>query len=181
MKTIETKLYSFAELSEEAKQTVLRREAERVQLDYVGDEMLNSLKAVCAACGLSLRDWSFGTYDRDYTIKVSSPADELSGNKALAWFLRVLVNHGYTRPKHFRDMTFPGICAFTGVCYDDMICETVWNSLLSGENVAKAFDSVAYMFCKQWEAEDDYARSEQGILQYLDETAEIYTEDGEEF
>jgi hypothetical protein len=181
MKTIETKLYSFAELSEEAKQTVLRREAERVQLDYVGDEMLDSLRAVAEACGFLLHDYSFGPYCQNWKAKISGDNQHMEGNRALAYFLRVLVNHGYARPKTFREMTFPGVCGFTGVCYDDEVCETIWRSLLDGKDMSQAFNSVAGKFCRLWEDEEDYRQSDAAILEYLDQNAEIYTKDGEEF
>ena len=67
------------------------------------------------------------------------------------------------------------------VIRDDDVVETVWNCLLRGESVATAFDQVAKTFCDLWDSEDEYARSEECILQYLDQDAEIYTEDGETF
>jgi hypothetical protein len=187
MKTITTTLYSYKELSDEAKATVLKnriKEAEDDQyiLEHVSHELLDSLKAVCEACGVRLLDYSFGTYDRNWKVEISNyDVEDMSGNRALAWFLRVLINNGYARPKHFRDMEFPGVCGFTGVCFDDDVVETIWKGLLGGAAVRKAFDKVGYRFCEILEDEYRYLTSEECILDYLDKDEEIYTEHGYEF
>lgn len=181
MKTIETHIHSYNELSEQAQAKALDSLRERVETDYLGKEMLASLKAVCEACNLRLLDWSFGAYCQNWRVKLDSynQAVLLSGPRALAWFLRVLIKHGYKRPKHFREMEFPGICGFTGVCYDEDVIETIWRELLDGETVARAFDQVAKTLCELWESEDDYARSNECILDYLDKDEEQFTESGE--
>jgi hypothetical protein len=179
MKTIETKLYSFTELSPEARARVIAREAENAELDC--SDMTASLEAVCDACDLRLVDYSFGTYDRNHKVRVSGNAEGLEGRRALAWFLRVLIRHGYARPARFVEMQFPGVCGLTGVCYDDTIVETVWKALLEGDNVRHAFDAVSYTLCRECEAEIDYLQSEEWIMETLDQSAEIYTEEGTEF
>lgn len=187
MTTITTQLYSYRELSPEAQAKVIQNkikdaENDEFLLQFTSDDMMESLKEVCKACGLRLVDWSFGTYCRNWKVRVSNyDLEDLSGPRALAWFLRILIDHGYSRPKHFKDMEFPGVCGFTGVCYDDDVVETVWKELLDGETVAKAFDQVAYKFCKSLEDEYAYLTSEECIMDYLDENEEIYTEDGEAF
>lgn len=179
MKTIETKLFSFNELSPEAKSRVIEREAERVELDY--SDMNASLKAICKACNLHLNDYAYGPSCQGHRILVSGSDDELEGHKALAWFLKILIENGYSRPRTFKEMTFPGVCGFTGVCYDDTIAKSVWKSLLEGETVRHAFDSVSGTLCESCEDELEYLQSEECILDYLDQDAEIYTENGTEF
>ncbi len=179
MKTVQTKLYSFKELSDEAKKRVIAKEAEKADVD--GSDLLASVKAVCEACNLSIRDYQWGAYCQGWKLKVEGYNDGLQGNKALAWFARILMTKGYSRPTKGWKMEFPGICGFTGVCYDEDVIESVWESLLEGETVRMAFDGVAGKACDILETELDYAQSEECILQYLDENAEIYTEEGREF
>lgn len=180
MKTTSITLFSFNELSPESQAAVLESSRASVDTSYIGDEMLESLKAVCLACSLHLDNWSFCPSDRNYDVSVSGDVSELEGRKALAWFLRILLDHGYSRPKYFRDMQFPGVCGLTGVCYDEDVIETVWQSLLAGNSVAQAFGAVAQRFCTLWESEDIHARSDEQILECLDKVSEIYSEDGEE-
>lgn len=186
MKTIETKLFSYSELSPEAKERVIAdriasAEKDECLLEYTLEECRESLKSVAEACGFRLTDWSFGTYCRNWKATIQGSNDELSGPRALAHFLRVMIENGYTRPRHFRDMEFPGVCGFTGVCFDDDVCETVWRELMDGETYAVSFDRVAKRFCDIAEDECAYLTSREAILECLDETAEIYTEDGSEF
>jgi hypothetical protein len=180
MKKIELKLYSFSELSPEAQERVIENEAERVDIGDSLYQMLDSAKAVTKACNLTIGRYSWRTNEQNYCLKVSGNSCSLEGHKALAWFLRILIGHGYARPKKFADMQFPGVCGFTGVCYDETVAETVWKELLDGESVSAAFNTVAYKFCKLAESELEYLQSGQGILGHLDQSAEIYTEDGEE-
>lgn len=179
MKTISTTLYSFAELSDSAKARIIEREAENAEIDF--SEITASLKEICDACNLDLIDWFFGPDCRNHKVSISGNAKNMKGHKALAWFLRVLLDAGYSRPATFAEMTFPGICGFTGVCFDDLIAESVWNSLLDGCNVRDAFDGVSGTLCKYCEKELEYLQSEESILEYLDQDEEIYTEEGEEF
>ena len=181
MKIIATKLFSFTELSDDAKKRVLKDKADDIHNDpdnFTLDECMESLKAIVKACDLRLRDWNVGPYNRNNFAKVECD-DE--GNRALARFLRVLLSHGYTRPKKFADMEFPGHCGFTGVCFDDDIAETVWKSLLGGETLGKAFDCAADKIQSICEEDLDYRTSEDGILECLDAEEEIYEEDGSQF
>jgi len=178
MITIETKLFSYAELSENAKKRVLAEKAESISQDpedFTLSESMDSVKAIAAALGVRLRDWSVGPYSRNNYIRVD---DDMAGNKALARVLRVLMAHGYTRPKQFKAMQFPGVCGFTGICFDDDVAETIWKELLDGETIGRAFDAVASKIARMCEDDLEYRTSKEGILDYLDQAEEIYTEEG---
>lgn len=88
------------------------------------------------------------------------------------------MRHGYKRPKRFAEMEFPGVCGFTGICYDDDVAETVWKALLQGDSFASAFDQAADSLSRASEDELDYLTSEESIREYLDESEEQFNEDG---
>ena len=181
MKTLQIKLLSYNGLSESAKERVIRDKANEVYTDpenHTLGECMDSLRAIVSACGLRLSDWSIGPYNRGNSARVD--CDD-SGNRALARFLRVLIAHGYSRPATFAAMKFPGVCGFTGVCFDDDIAEAVWVALLDGETLGKAFDCAADAIQNICEKEIEYRASREGILEYLDEDEEIYNEDGSIF
>ena len=181
MKTVATKLYSFSELSEEAQDKVIANRAQSISGDpddFTLSECMDSLKKIVAECGLRLSDWNIGAYNRNNFAKVE--CDDV-GNRAKARFLRVLVANGYDRPKHFADMKFPGVCGFTGVCFDDDVAEAVWKALLDGETLGKAFDCAADAIRRICEDDLEYRTSREGILENLDTSEEVYTEDGNEF
>lgn len=179
MKTITVPLFSYSELSPDAQKRVVSRIAENEEVDF--SEMSESLKALCEACNLRLVDYQYGAYCRNHKVKVSGNAEYLEGRKALAWFLQILIQHGYPRPARFAEMTFPGVCGFTGVCYDDDLAETLRKSLLDGADVGMAFDSLSYTLNRMAESELEYLQSEEWILETLDQSAEIYTEEGDEY
>lgn len=181
MKTLTTKLYSYNELSSEAQAKVIEREASRIANDsddFTLSECMDSLKAVAGALGLRLKDWTVGPYNRGNFVRVDCD-DE--GNKAMARFLRVLIEHGYTRPKTFKAMKFPGVCGFTGVCFDEDVCEEIWKALLDGQTLGKAFDWAGDRIARIAEDDLEYRQTEASILEYLDKEAEIYTQEGSEF
>lgn len=181
MKTISTKLYSYKELSPEAQERVIEREAQRAASDpddFTLSEAMDSLKKIAEALGLRLRNWSVGPYNRSNFVQVDCD-DE--GNKALARFLRVLLSHGYDRPKTFKSMKFPGVCGFTGVCFDEDVCEAMWEALLDGNTLGKAFDKAGDRIAEIAEKDLEYRQTKECILEFLDDKAEIYTEDGSEF
>ena len=166
MKTLEINLYSFSELSDEAKQYALDHATPEMDCTDIRE----SLEAICEACDLRLVNYSYGASDRNHNVIVSGMTDDLQGPRALLWFRRILVDHGYPKP-----ISFPGICGFTGVCHDDDIAETIWDALKQGEDVASAFDRVSYKLCKICEDEEEYLRSEESLSQ---DDREIYTENG---
>lgn len=186
MKTIQTKIYSYSELSPVAQERVVEKISDRIANDpddFTLSESLGSLKAVAGALGLRLTGWSIGAHNRNNFAKVNS--DE-AGNKAIAKFVRCLIRHGYTRKKTFRAMlekgtgSFVGVCGFTGVCFDENVCETILEALLDGENFSKAFSRAADEIGRICEEDLEYRTGKESILEYLDTAEEIYDADGNE-
>lgn len=184
MKTITTRIYSYQELTPEARERAIQSLMERNGEDpdavqFTLSEMVDSLKAVAEACSLRLADWSLGTYCRDPRAEVRGNIADLEGNKARAAFLRVLIGAGYARPKRFADMAFPGVCGFTGVCYDDTVAEAVWDALGWGETIAGGFRHAASALCDSAEKEYEWLCGREHALEYLDETEEQFLENGD--
>lgn len=173
-------LYRFSELNPGAHARAIENaQNETPDISSTLDEMLDSLKAVCDASGLHLMNWSFGSHDRNHAVTVSGSMAYESGPRALAWFLRVLIANGYARPKRFAEMEFPGVCGFTGFCFDEDVCKTVWKALLNGDTVRRAFDAVSGEFCRIAEAEENYLHSEEWIRESLEsDDSEVYDEEG---
>ena len=179
-------IYSFKELSDSSKARVIAQKADQVSDDWTSQEIMASIKAICGALNLKMLDWSIGTYNQNWKLKISNyHVEDLSGGRALAWFYHKIKEHGYEMRPLFTDdkrwhIDFPGVCGFTGACWDDNVLESIWNSLRAGNIVKEAFNGVAYDAGKWLEAEEDYQKSEECILQYLDQNEEIYDEDGNE-
>ena len=187
-KTITTTVtvYSFEELSEEAKDTAIsevRREMENDPycLEYFFDEISSSLKEIVKSLNLRIVSYSYGSSDRNHHIRVYGPAENMAGRKALAYLLQELIKRNYPRPKTFREMKFKGVCGFTGICYDDYILEKIWKYLLIGETFAEAFESLSYDLCKMVEDEESYLLSDENIQERIECGELSFHEDGSIF
>jgi len=185
MKTKEITLYSFNELSDSAKKRAIAAVASDTCDDWNSDDIMESIEAVCEACNVRLLEWSIGACNQNWKLKISTPhVGDVSGGRAMAWFYGILKKHGYDRPTITNgkwEMKFPGVCGFTGVCWDENVCESIWEALRTGSTIKEAFNGVAYDAGQWLEKEEEYQRSEECILQYLDAEEEVYTEDGERF
>lgn len=186
MKTIQ--LYSFNELNEQAKERALETLVEAqandpylLECDY--QEIHDSMKAITAACGVKTLDYEFGPYCQSYKWKIAGTwIDEyLEGHKAIAHFLKTLIENGYTRPGKFSKMKFPGVCGFTGTWSDEMICESIYESLMDGETLKTAFDNAAGKICEvlraqyEWLTDPETIRNEES---FYDCFGECYDKDG---
>jgi hypothetical protein len=189
MKTIETKLYSYNELNDEAKEHVFDQwQSEQENTDllcFTYEDMQNSLKGLCDCLGVNLLDYSYGPYCRGYGIKVSYPSCDTDSHQIKAYIMRNLINAGYERKPTFRDFaenSFPGVCAFTGTCYDDNFAQQLCKEIMiEGNSWNDAWNNIAYEICKTCEAESEYLTSREYFEDTNETDEEIYTEEGEKF
>lgn len=137
MKEITIKLYTFDELSDEAKKRA--HEAFLSTGDYwdASGDATATIKKVEELFGIKLSDWEIGSYNPRYptvTFENSrwyNDALDLKGNRARAYlwnnFGKVLLTGRYyskwrgTKHAHSRlffDRVYDGTCPLTGVCFD---------------------------------------------------------------
>lgn len=181
-------LYQYKELSEDAqktaRETIYEQKANDPYLmEHYYQEMQDSMKEIADACSLKTVDYCFGVHcGHDYKWSVDSDdleAAYLQGNKALAYFLRVLIDAKYPRPKKFSEMKFDGVCGFSGMCYDDSICEAIWESLLAGNWMKQAFTDAAGAICRMLDKEFEYITDPDNFeLWEAEDMGECWDEDG---
>lgn len=137
MKEITIKLYTFDELSDEAKKRA--HETFLSTGDYWGasDDAMATIKKVEELFCIKLSDWDIDSYNPRYptvTFEDSrwyNDALDLKGNRARAYlwnnFGKVLLTgryyskwHGtkYAHSRLFFDRVYDGTCPLTGVCFD---------------------------------------------------------------
>ena len=175
MKTIEIKLFSFDELSDEAKAQVIQNRRESVindDDDYPLSEAIDSLKAIVEMLGCNLIDWQIGPYYHNSRARVDCDGCSLDE------FIDMLKFKGY--PVIDGIPQFPGIGGFTGICYDDDIAETIYEGLATGLGLSGAIQVAAERIQEISENELEWRSSDEGILESLDRSEEIYTETGHE-
>ena len=137
MKEITIKLYTFDELSDEAKKKA--HETFLSTGDYWGasGDATATIKKVEELFGIKLSDWEINSYNPRYPTvafqdsRWHDDALDLKGNRARAYlwnnFGKVLLTgryyskwHGtkYAHSRLFFDRVYDGTCPLTGVCFD---------------------------------------------------------------
>ena len=138
---------------EEAKDNGLYDKAYYKWLEYYTgwtDEILQSLKGLCNQAGIDIKDYSIG--DRGSYIKYGD-IPEIQGSRALTWIENNIIEPNrlsWTDPKRFKPGMHYGYRAgvmkdypFTGVCYDQDFLDALIESVISGDDLETAFESLA--------------------------------------
>lgn len=189
MKTIN--IYTPSELKEENPDG-FERAHEWYKNNYCGDipwtgEIIDSLKAIFKASGLRLQNWEIDVNGYSFVqFDMEDNVEELSGNRALAWLennllgdLRIKwIPYGRIDKEHYfksaratlskygqyyrPDMIHP--CPFTGVCFDEDFIEFLQKSIKSGDTLKEAYENLASVASRLFEAEMNQAQSEEEFL-----------------
>ena len=145
MRTAEVKIYSFDELSDEAKERAHANWLNEGHEHFWAGEARDTIKAFESEFGVTIRNWRYDSSGYGYDIDFGGISDEvleLSGNRARAWIWN---NHGNVllspttryyakidgkrieavgansvryRSKVFYTRVYDGTCPLTGVCFD---------------------------------------------------------------
>ena len=133
MRTAKVKIYSFEELSDEAKKRAHANWLNEGHEHFWAGEARETIRAFESEFGVAIRNWHYDSSGYGYDIDFGDISDEvldLSGNRARAWIWN---NHGdillepsviylrdsvRRRSKVFFNRVYDGTCPFTGVCFD---------------------------------------------------------------
>lgn len=170
-------VYTLAELKKEhpaGYARVLQRWKTHCEQDTPpwAEEAVDSYKAVVAACGATLKNWSFGAYSRPY-VSIDVPEELDNSREAFDETLKTL---GYWKDNAPH---FPGLCKFTGYCADDIILEAVSNAFQGGESLRYALLKGASKTAKMIDADADAWKDEENMeanwsrCEYLADGTEI--------
>jgi hypothetical protein len=205
-----TNVYTAAELKElgdgRAFERALEKYRENLTLDYVSDEMMDSLKGLCDAAGIRIRDYSLGAYNRGNRLRVEFPGDggagDLTGPRALAWIENHILGplrapwgleRKAWRRGQFHDVFnvedgrvlrrwySPGAvpaCPFTGVCYDDDFLGALYADVKAGRSLKESFEGLEHDFARMLEDELEYQGKEDQFLEAAEVNEWEYDEDG---
>ena len=88
MRTAEVKIYSFDELSDEAKERAHANWLNKGHEHFWAGEARDTIKAFESEFGVTIRNWRYDSSGYGYDIRFDGISDEvleLSGNRARAW------------------------------------------------------------------------------------------------
>jgi hypothetical protein len=156
MRTIETTVYQFHELSEDAKEKA--REWYK-QGDVYGwsDEYRHSIETFCAHFGVELKDWNIGP---------GSPID-----------YRTDAENAHFRGLKLRDL--PHDQAPTGFCGDYALWVTFEKEFKRTGDALAAFNSALDAGFKEWRDDWESAYSDEAVDEAITANGYEFTEEGE--
>jgi len=195
MRTQTINIYSFDELSEEAKEKALNDYREGITEIFWADEILESLKGLFKKCsGVSLKDYSLNEYNSWICVEFAHDETEnLSGKRAIAWLENnLLVNirisdnsfamNGTRRKlakygQYYRAGMITS-CPFTGYCADDDFLQDLISEVKQGTDLKTAFEGLAVTYQKLIQNEQEYQQSEEYIKEHFEMNNYEFDKDG---
>lgn len=158
MRTIEQTIYTFEELSEDAKEKARDWWREVGDLNWC-DEAKDSIQTFCDYFGVALKNWNIGPY---------APIDY----------------HAEYFNSHFRGMKlrdFKRDNMPTGYCLDCSLWVTFYDEFKRTGSAKTAFDAALYQGFKDWKADLEGQMENDYIDEHLIVNQYEFTENGERY
>ena len=186
MRTIETKVYQYEELSEQAKENArnsLRDRLSENRIDAEAYDYRNTLKKIEEIFGIKVRDWSVNGYSPTYFRFYFVNLDEDMENepKFLLRYLNRFVipcidtrvtyyakNHYENHKKRksriisYQKYDFCITGAWTDIAVDDAL-NNIKESIMQGKSARDFVSDILDNFFKQWNKDCEYAYSDESI------------------
>lgn len=175
MRTITKNVYQFSELSDEAKQTALEKNAETEEY-FWGRDAITSLEKFAEHFNCTLKN-----YQIDWTEKYRNEVKFDVPEYVQDWTEKELKAQILSMGK-FNKKTLKGIgeCKFTGVCFDEDAADGAREAFFKGERDIKEILYAGYeSWYKSCNADYEYQLSEEGYAEHCEANDYEFYEDGE--
>lgn len=200
------KIYEFDELEENVKKELIDKEFNSLDIDFIVDEWLNTVKEIGNLLGAENPHYEIGYCCRNHLKfrNYDEPDEEVTGIRAMAWIQNNWIDKAYkgryystpfkkceVTPEHPAGLSYKyryskitlslDNCPFTGVCYDCNFNEA-WKEFKEGIKKGKQLmisDFVEILERKLLNditQEIDYRYSDEGLREEL--MCNEYFEDG---
>ena len=193
MRTIETKLYKFDELSEEAKEKAFENWSNSEREYFWMDENLESLKQGLQHFGFELKNWSIDYYcATNAYLKIVyqnsngyvDEEDTLSGVRLWKFINNNMLDYWCKyKKKYQRGKLLNGSCPFTGYCGDESFLAPIRTFMKQPEDITfqELMEECAHEVMKAIEADYEFQNSRE----YFEEEAEAndfeFEQDGTQY
>jgi len=154
------------------------------------DEIMDSLKAVVKAAGLTLKNWSIGPYDGRSFIQVefnNPEAEQIAGKRAMAWLENNLL--GKLRKPHSKDTLrkrryshragYIPPCPLTGFYADMAMLDHLRKATREGDKLKTAFEKLAEVACELLEQEAEHVASAEYFRNTCENDESLFTDSGQ--
>lgn len=186
-----TKIYTFDELSDKAKEKVIA-EARDSDMEINCDELVDCMKSAMNEMGIAIDDYSIGIDGSGY-IKLDAENDDLEGTRAYAYIMNnffegadkkklVYKEWEKRRISHLDRKDWMDNCPFSGWCYDFAVKEA-WDSWCNDLREGKSPSIRDFLGELEWaylkELSDEYYGFDEECARDLAESNGYeYLEDG---
>lgn len=173
MKTIEITLYSFSELSEEAKKRAVENHAINAQF-MGGDEAIETIEKIAEYFGSKLT-----RYEIDWTgcCSYSSALFDTDGIELSEKELKKLIKGMGSYNKE--TLKGNGDCKFTGVCYDEDFADGARKAFFDGErDLSKILEAGFRSLLKSCANEYEHELSEEAYSEQCEANETQFTKSG---
>ena len=149
MRTIETLVYEFHELSETAQQRAYEKSLDSFEMSWTSENS-ESLAEFCREFPVTAKDWSYGNAASISSVihygEYEKEVWELSGLRLRTWLLNNFHNVLYKGKyihlpiqgrhvfKYSKAMIEESCCPFTGYCMDDTLMDPIWGFIRKPDN-----------------------------------------------
>jgi hypothetical protein len=163
MRTIQTTLYTFDELGEEAKEKARDQfRGENTYFETDQDEIFESTKQGIEEIGCSLDDWSFGIHNQSWKCRTSGG---LSGLEL------------YNKIRQFKN----GDYFFDGMCFDRDFCDEAVKAY--EKDGLRDANEIAYQVFQHMqnvlEEAYEYMQTDEYVYELIEANGYEFTEEGE--
>ena len=204
MRTIETKVYKYNELSSEAKANAINSLRDRLsenRIDAEADDYRNTLKRIEEIFGIKVRDWSVDGYSPTYFRFDFVNLDEDIENEP-KFLLRYLnrdvlpcidcretyyaKNYYANHKKRKSRISYPNkydFCitgAWTDIAVDDAL-NNIKESIMQGKSAREFVSDMLDNFFKQWNKDYEYACSDESIEEEIVANEYEFLENGKPY
>ena len=186
-----TKIYTFDELSDEAKEKVIA-EARDFAMEINRDELVDCMKSAMNEMEIAIEDYSIGIDGSGY-IKLDAENDDLEDARAYAYIMNnffsgvdkkelVYKEWEKRRISHLDRKDWIDNCPFSGWCYDYAV-KKAWDSWCSDLREGKSpsirdfLDEIEWAYLKEL-SDEYYGFDEEDARELAEANGYEYLEDG---
>jgi hypothetical protein len=184
------KLYTFDELTDQAKQKAIEWYRSINDEIFWQSETFDSLKAVFERVGIRIRDYDLGIDGYSYIrFDLNDSIAELKGVRAFTWLennlfskLRLTRNAYLKNRKNnlkygYKVNAIPS-CPLTGYYADETFLESLKKDALNGNTLKECFQHLALVYVNVLQSEYDYQNSAEYITETIQCNQYEFLEDG---
>tara|TARA_R110000868_G_scaffold297060_1_gene557392 strand:+ start:283 stop:816 length:534 start_codon:yes stop_codon:yes gene_type:complete len=172
MKTIKINLYNFNELSEKVQKEVIENQR-LLMTEYTWDnDALKSLQKFAEHFNSELKDWSIDFFNYGPSHVKFMEVEEMEETELKDLILKM---------GSYNKDTLKGLgdCKFTGVCFDESVCDGARKAFFEGErDINEILQAGFNTWLEDVQSDTEYLQSDKAIIETIEANEYTFEENG---